>query len=503
MTHRGISLLMAGLVGLAACSDNPASTLSSAPDVAALNEGDAGDGTYLVRFTSGVPADFAEQVAALGGEVVFAHAGAGVGAVSGLSAETAGQLAGATGVQVSGDAFVTIDATMSGEPEAASFEASADEAAVNSPSNPATAFFYARQWNMRAISAPAAWAAGKRGSSAIKVGIVDTGLDYLHPDLYNRVDLTLSRSFLNATENARVQANFPGAHPVADLHYHGTHVGSTVASNALIAAGVTSQVTLVGLKVCVPGTAANGWAATCPTSGTLNAILYAADNGIPIINMSLGGSFNRRQVANSGGEGVSFLETINAVFNYARANGTQIIVSAGNSAMDMQHNKNTYNSYCDAPGVICVAATGPTAAPTHGGTYTNPDALAPYSNYGGGVSVAAPGGAGRNASVANPVPNVGWAYSACSGFSLPLAACRTRFYNPVTGAFSGSVIGINGTSMASPVVAGVAALAAERVGTHPSAIRGAVTGSSDDLGKPGKDQTYGSGRVNAARAAGL
>jgi subtilisin family serine protease len=119
------------------------------------------------------------------------------------------------------------------------------------------------------------------------------------------------------------------------------------------------------------------------------------------------------------------------------------------------------------------------------------------------VAVAAPGGAGRNASVANPVPNVGWVYAACSGFSQVLAGCRTRFYNPATGAYSGSVIGINGTSMASPTVAGVAALAAERVGTHPSAVRGAVSGSSDDLGKPGKDPIYGSGRVNAARAAGL
>lgn len=503
MTHRGISLLMAGLVGLAACSDNPTSSVTSAPDLAALNEGAAGDETYLVRFTSGIPANFAEQVAALGGEVVFAHAGAGVGAVSGLSAESAGQLAGATGVQVSGDAFVTIDGVMSGEPEVASFEASADDASVNSPTNPAGAFFFARQWNMRAINAPAAWAAGKRGSSAIKVGILDTGLDYLHPDLYNRVDLTLSRSFLSATENARVEALVPGAHPVADLHYHGTHVGSTVASNGLIAAGVTSQVTLVGLKVCVPGTAANGWNATCPTSGTLNAILYAADNGIPIINMSLGGSFNRRQVANSGGEGVSFLETINAVFNYARSQGTQIIVSAGNAGMNMQNNKNTYNSYCDAPHVICVSATGPTAAPVHGGTYTDPDALASYSNFGGKVTVAAPGGAGRNASVANPVPNLGWAYSACSGFSLVLPSCRSRFYNPATGAYSGSVIGINGTSMASPVVAGVAALAAERVGTAPSAVRGEVTRTSDDLGKSGKDPIYGSGRVNAARAAGL
>jgi subtilisin family serine protease len=500
MTALRASLLLAGLVGLAACSDNAASPLATAPDAPALNEGATADDTYLVRFAAGIPGDFADRVAQMGGEVVFTHAGAGVGAVSGISPEEAATLVGA-GLQLAADANVSIDA-LPGDAESASFDGAVQEDAVNSPSNPTTAAFYVRQWNMRAIGANTAWAAGKLGSPAVKVGIVDTGLDYLHPDLYGRVDLALSRSFLSAAENARTQANFPGAHPMADMHYHGTHVGSTVTSNGLLAAGVTSNVTLVGLKVCGPGTAATGWKATCPTSAALNALLYAADNGIPIVNMSLGGGFERRAVANYGGDEVSFLETINAVFNYAREHGTQIIVSAGNDAINMQNNGNGYKSYCDAPGVICVSSTGPASAPKHG-TYSDVDALAPYSNYGGKVTVAAPGGAGRNASAANPVPNVGWVYAACSGFSMPIAGCRSRFYNPATGAYSASVIGINGTSMASPTAAGVAALAAERVGTRPSAIRGAVTGTSDDLGKRGSDPIYGAGRVNAARAAGL
>ncbi|HEX2077463.1 MAG TPA: S8 family serine peptidase [Longimicrobium sp.] len=489
-------LFMAGLVALAACSDNPAA-LADAANPSFNVEGAEGAGTYLVRFPeTGIPADFAEQVASLGGEVIFAHAGARVGAVAGLSPEAAVQL-GVTGVQLSADADVQLD-PMTSDVEATLEGAVVEAESPASPTNPTTAFFYNRQWNMRAVQANAAWAAGKLGSSTIKVGILDTGLDYLHPDLYGRVDLTLSRSFLSATENARVQASFPGAHPVADLHYHGTHVGSTVSSNGLAAAGVTSRVTLVGLKVCAPGNAGNGWRGSCPTSGTMNAILYAADNGIPVINMSLGGEFLRRNVANSGGEEISFIETINAVFNYAREKGTTIVVSAGNSAYNMQSDANGYKSYCDAPHVICVSATGPGSAPAHG-TYSNVDQLAPYSNYGGKVTVAAPGGAGRNAA---PV-NVGWVYAACSGFSLPISGCRTRFYNPATGAWSASVIGINGTSMASPHVAGVAALAAERVGTNPSAVRGAVTGTSDDLGKNGKDPIYGQGRVNAARAAGL
>lgn len=493
-------LFMAGLLGLAACSDNPAASpaLAGAPSFNA----EEATGTYLVRFgAAGVPAGFADQVAAMGGEVVFTHEGAGVGAVSGLTPEGAAQLAG-TGLMVASDATVEMD-PLASDVEVASAEGSSVAAdAPASPTNPGTAFFYTRQWNMRAIQANAAWAAGKLGAPSVRVGILDTGLDYLHPDLYGRVDLALSRSFLSAAENARVQAAFPGAHPVADLNYHGTHVGATVASNGLAAAGVTSRVTLVGLKVCTPGTAANGWRGSCPTSGTINAILYAADNGIPVINMSLGGMFNRRAVANYGGENVSFIETINAVFNYARSKGTTIVVSAGNSAIDMQNDKNSYKSYCDAPGVICVSATGPGSAPAHG-TYSSVDNLASYSNYGGGVTVAAPGGSGRGASAANPVPNVGYVYAACSGFSLVLPNCRSRFYNPATGAWSASVVGINGTSMAAPHTSGVAALVVARGASTPSAVRSGVTGSSDDLGKPGRDGIYGQGRVNAARAAGL
>jgi subtilisin family serine protease len=479
-------LFLTGLVALAACSDQ---ITPVAPDVTpAFSESVSdGSGTYLVRFKGkGVPDGFAGQVAALGGEVIFAHP-VGIAAVSGLNDATAGQLA--------ADARIAaVDPDMTQEvPRSGELTAEMADAELQSPSSPATALRYSRQWNMQVIGASQAWAAGKLGSPSVKVGILDTGIDYLHPDLVGRVDLNLSASFLSATENARVQTAWPGAHPVADLHYHGTHVASTVASNAYIYAGVASNVTLVGLKVCSPGTSANGFSGTCPTSGVLNAILYAADNGIPVINMSLGGYFQRRDASASGGNGPSFLATINEVFNYAHRAGTTVVVSAGNDAADMDNDGNTYRAYCNAPHVICVSATGPTAASSLNGPWTNIDALAGYSNYGSSaVTVAAPGG------------NAVTVTAACSGFTVvtSILVCRNRFFNSPT-SWSAFSVGLSGTSMASPHVAGLAALVASDGVTRPSQIRARIQQSADDLGVAGTDPAYGKGRINVARAFGL
>jgi lantibiotic leader peptide-processing serine protease len=496
MEFRSVALPLAlvGSVALVACSAdtavNPTRTAAAPSMVVAADAADGGvAGNYLVRFKgNAVPTDFSAKVAQIGGEVIFAHNGVGIAAVSGLDDARAALLAARSDVQaVDADAYTTLE-----QPADATVESA--DVTPDSPTAPTTAFFYPRQWNMRAIGAPAAWAAGALGLSTTRVGILDTGIDYLHPDLYGRVDLNASRSFLNAAENARVQALYPGAHPIADLNYHGTHVASTVVSNGLAAAGVTSRVTLVGLKVCAPGTAANGFAGTCPTSGTLAAILYASDIGLDVINMSLGGYFNRVNASARGGDGPSFLATINRVMNYANRKGTLVVVSAGNSAIDLDHDGNGYASYCSAAGLVCVSATGPTAQVSTNGPWTNVDALASYSNYGrSSINVAAPGG------------NVSAVWAACSGFTIhpALAGCRTRFYNPTTGAWSASVVGLTGTSMAAPHVTGVAALIAGQVGHSPSQIQARLEQTADDLGEAGTDPAYGKGRVNLAHAAGL
>jgi subtilisin family serine protease len=498
MRHFSVVLTILGALTLGACADDTTAPVPSPAPSSPSPSVDGADGagdTYLVRFRgNGVPDGFAAEIARLGGEVIFAHP-IGIAAVAGLDDRDAAALARVAGVTaVDADAYVTLDETAD--------EVAAADVGPASPSNPTTSFFYPRQWNMRAIGANLAWAAGQLGSPAVRVGVLDTGIDYLHPDLFGRVDLTASRSYLSAAENARVPA---GAHVVADLHYHGTHVAATIASNALAAAGVTSRVTLVGLKVCVPGTPANGFTATCPVSSTLAAILDAADMGLDVINMSLGGAFQRAAASARGGFGPSFVATINQVFNYANRKGTAIVVAAGNNGFDLGRNiipvqggtakvPGLYATYCDTPATICVSATGPTAQASVNGPWTNVDAFAPYSNFGrGAIDVAAPGG------------TVSAVWAACSGFTLVpgLAPCRTRFFDPVTGAWSAFVVGLTGTSMSTAHATGTAAIIAGLVGHNPSQIQARLQQTADGLGQSGNDPAYGHGRINAARAAGV
>ena len=480
------SLSILGVLALAACSEVPVTPTASLVRGPAASARLTADGTdsYVVKFKGGVPADFSSAVSALGGEVIWTHEGLGLAGISGLTEAGAATLNASAGVaQVEVDGYSVLDDPTSMTVEAA--DAPAD--VVESQAQPNLAAFYPRQWHLRVVGAQTAWANGKLGKSTTRVGILDTGIGYTGIDLAGLVDLAASRSFLNSAENARVVARWgAAANLVADLHYHGSHVASTVASNGLATAGVTSKTTLVGIKVCAPGvpndTASKAFVATCPTSAVLGGILYAADQGLDVINMSLGGAFYRRDGSARGGFPPSFIAIINSVFNYAHKKGTAVVVSAGNSRMDMDHNGNIYVAYCNAPHVICVSATGPTAQQTINGPWTNIDNLASYSNFGRTATVAAPGG---NASSS--------VWASCSRMSIAIPVCTTGTFG----------LGLQGTSMAAPHVTGLAALIAAEVGHNPDAIAARIIGSADDLGAPGTDMIYGRGRINVARGLGL
>lgn len=413
-----------------------------------------GDDTLLVLFRgNGVPADFADQIAALGGEVTYSHE-VGFAVVKGVASNAVGKLAKVSDVMP--------NFAIEFAPTAVS-EAFQAEALPASPEDPASAARFSWQWNLVAIDAPEAWAAGYLGSPEVTVAILDTGIDYTYPDLAGLVDLDRSISFV-PEDDFYVDLFFPGAHYIADIHWHGTHVAATVASNAYVTAGVTSKTTLMGVKVC---SAALGY---CPGDAVFAGILYAADNGADVINMSLGGGFFKSEYP-------GYVSVINKILTYANQKKVTVVVSAGNEALDLDHIPNLYKTYCDAPNTICVSATGPTSADDiRLGPWYEVDAPAVYTNYGrSAINVAAPGG-----------NTGGYVWAACSTFSLVVPVCGTGIYT----------IGATGTSMASPHVTGLAALLVDQYGKDPGIIREMIQDGADDLGQPGTDPFYGKGRIN-------
>lgn len=406
---------------------------------------------HIFRFNGNVPASFESSATAAGGTVTSRHAEAGIAVVRGLSDSQAESLAATTGAaEAVADVGVTLRLGTLGD----KIE---DESVDVNVASPADAIMYPYQWHLRAIGADQAWSAGRLGSPDVTVAVIDTGVDYQHADLAGRVDLSRSVSFV-PSDDADVAAIFPGKHPVTDLYYHGTHVAATISSNAHVAAGVTSNVTIMGVKVL------SRWGEGT-FSGVLDGLIWAADHGADVANMSIG------DIMFKSGNG-KLASVMQRAFNYAHRKGTLVVVAAGNESIDLDHDGNAYKMYCDAPNVVCVSATGPD------------DELAWYSNYGrSAITVAAPGGT---------VNDRVWA--ACSRTSLLVPFCQD--YD--------EVLGLLGTSMAAPHVSGLAALLVEDIGHgKPSQVKARLQQSADDLGQKGTDPFYGKGRINVPRALRL
>jgi thermitase len=266
------------------------------------------------------------------------------------------------------------------------------------------------QWAPQKVSAQSAWDI-TRGSSSVKVAIIDTGVDYNHPDLaggvikgYDYVDNDWD--------------------PM-DLNNHGTHaagIAAATTNNSRGIAGMAPNVYIYAVRVLD----ANG-------SGSLddvaNGIYHAVDNGVKVVSLSLGGP-----------SGATSLQ--NAV-NYAASKGVVVVAAAGNESTSAP----SYPAYYS--NAIAVAATD------------RNDNKASFSNYGSWVDVAAPG-----VDIASTVRNGGYAY-------------------------------MSGTSMACPLVAGIAGLLASQ-GRSASNIRAAIENTTNTT--PGTGTYYSKGRVNAANA---
>src|SRR6266516_417872 len=436
------------------------------------------------------PSDFADRVAALGGVVDTIFKDVGFAVASGLTAAAAQELRSAPGVRaVEPDLIVGAEAA--DESVAADLAgADATEVAIESSDAPTGAAFYTRQWNLRAIGADVAWAAGLLGESSVRVAILDTGIDYLHDDLVGRVDLSRSTSLLHLSqscpttdpgqpsgnEDEEVRSTFPGRELFTDLHSHGTGVAALISSNARWLAGVTQRTTLFSVKVH------DRFRRNC-VSVYLAGMIYAADQGADVIHLSIPLEFNKDSFPGSVG-------AVNRVANYVHRKGAVMVAAAGNDTADLDHDGTRFK-FCNAVHVICVAATGPTSAAGLDGPWQNVDAVAPYTAFGRStINVAGPGGTG-NPGAATTV------WLVCSRTTLVMTApqrpCR----------MGQKIWSSTGTSFGAAATSGLAALLVSSMGKgHPDQITAAIEQSADDLGETGTDPYYGKGRINVARAVG-
>lgn len=249
-------------------------------------------------------------------------------------------------------------------------------------------------WGVARVDAPKAWPTGR--GEGVKVAVIDTGVDCGHPDL--RCDFSSGANFVE-----------PGLRPMDD-NEHGTHVAGTIAGRGAAGGvlGVAPRATLLPVKVLDAEGAGR-------LSDIIKGILWAADAGADVINMSLGGDIDS--------------PAMERAVEAALAAGVVVVCAAGNSGPD----PDTVGYPAGYPGVIAVAASD------------NRDRVALFSSRGPAVALIAPG------------------------------------VNITSTAPGGGVRTLSGTSMASPHVAGLAALAVQRGAKGPSGVRRALIRASSPL----------------------
>ncbi|MEI7845363.1 MAG: S8 family serine peptidase [Chloroflexota bacterium] len=273
--------------------------------------------------------------------------------------------------------------------------------------------YWSYQHNLRAIRAPQGWDLSTGGSTAT-IAVIDTGIDLNNPELAAKI--------LQGIDYV------DGDNIPQDEHGHGTHVAgiaAAVSNNSEGIAGVSWGAKILPVRVL-----------DAEGSGTYDnvasAIVWAADQGAQVLNLSLGGLDNS--------------DTLEKAVNYAISKGVIVVAAAGN------YGDNSIFYPANYPGVIAVGATD------------EQNNRAYFSSYGKQLDLVAPGD---------------------SIISLDLWGDYTN---------------MSGTSMASPHVAGLAAILVSLPGNSSALVEHQMEASALDLGDKGWDQYFGNGLIQVDRA---
>ena len=323
------------------------------------------------------------------------------------------------------------------------------------------------QWDMNQIHAPEARAI-TGGSSSVVVGDIDTGLDYTHPDLAANVDFSNSVSCIGGA---------PNTNPAAwmDDNGHGTHTAGTIAAalNGIGIVGVAPNVKIAGIKA---GNA-NGFffpeAVVC-------SFMWAGTHKLQVTNNSYFADPYLFNCANDPAQRAIWKAERRAI-NYAVQRGVTVVAAMGNQADDLAHPTQDATSPDDtlpvlrditnACRVVPVEVSGVIGVTANG----NLGLKSFYSSYGVGTTqVIAPGGDSvlqRTAAAPNGRVLSTW----------PASLINSCFPSSrrVVDASGATYCYEQGTSMASPHVAGVAALIVSTGITSPGAVAAQINNTAD------------------------
>jgi subtilisin family serine protease len=357
------------------------------------------------------------------------------------------------------------------------------------------------QWNIRKIQAPEAHAI-TGGSPEVVVAVVDTGIDYTHPDLADRISYEDSVSCVGGVRNRDPAA-------WRDDNGHGTHNAGVIAAgaNGIGIVGVAPNVRLAAVKVTDATGLTTPDAVECAFKWMAARKIEVANNSysVDVGNVVMNPANPLDLFCRSDLEQRRALRDVAKAVDHAQDKGVTVLASAGNNfttgGVDVPAAAGADCARLPSglPGVITVAATG------------TADELAFYSNYGAGyVDVAAPGGN------VPPNPPFGFVLSTWPA-PTPTSPCPTCAEDPGDGqpAYYRFMVG---TSSAAAHASGVAALIVSRYGTTmspgngkmaPAEVAMILRQSADPLacpaattcvGRAGDNSYFGAGRVNALRA---
>ncbi|WP_337871857.1 S8 family serine peptidase [Ignavibacterium sp.] len=316
-----------------------------------------------------------------------------------------------------------------------------------------------QQWSLQKIKAFDAWDI-TTGSDTVLLAVIDTGIDYKHPDLKNKIYLNTGElgndindndkrfNGIDDDENGFVddymgwdftdRVGFPFDSTGGDyLNWdndpnddqgHGTFIAGITAAetnNITGIAGTAPKIKILNLRAFDPG----GYGEEDDVAA---AILYAVQMKAKVINMSFGDN--------------SFSLVLRDVIRYAYSQNVVLVASAGNSGSNLPHYPSGYAE------VICV------------GNSTIDDAVAPSSNWGSTIDLVAPG------------------------------------TNVITTSRNSGYSSINGTSASAPFVSATAALILSQQNFSNDEVKQILKSTSDDIGETGWDLRSGAGRLNVERA---